>query len=109
VVRALLEAGANVDQASTRDGATPLCASAQNGHVEVVRALLEAGANVDQASTKHGATPLYVAAQNGHVRVMRALAEAGANIDLAQPNGYTPLYTSACTHLLPLPLPNQTP
>ena len=51
LVRALVEAGANVDQAfSTTYGATPLCVSAKKGHVEVVRALLEAGANVDQAA-----------------------------------------------------------
>ena len=43
VVRALLEAGADLNQANT-DGDTPLCIAAQCGRKEVVRALLEAGA-----------------------------------------------------------------
>jgi ankyrin repeat protein len=90
-----VEAGANIDQASTRDGTTPLCVSAQNGHIKVVRALLEAGADIDQAVLADRRTPLYVAAQTGNVEVVRALAEAGANIDLAQTNGFTPLYVSA--------------
>jgi ankyrin repeat protein len=71
VVRVLLDAGADTDQASTIDhGATPLFASAQNGNVEVVRALVEAGANIDLAETTNGATPLYVSTQNGHVEVV---------------------------------------
>jgi len=100
VVRVLLEAGADTDQASTTDhGATPLFISARNGHMEVVRALLEAGANVDQASSTTGgaATPLYISAQNGHAKVVRALLEAGADINLTcrQANGMTPALCAA--------------
>jgi hypothetical protein len=73
--------GANVDQALTTNGATPLFASAKNGNVEVLRALMEAGANVDQALTTNGTTPLVVSADNGNVEVVRALVEAGANVN----------------------------
>ena len=81
VVRALLKAGANVNQADTTNGCTPLYVSAQIGHVEVVRVLLEAGADVNQAGTTHGRTSLYVSYLNGHVEVLRTLLEAGAVID----------------------------
>ena len=43
VVRFLVESGANKDQGTT-DGATPLHAAAEGGHMEVVR-FLESGAN----------------------------------------------------------------
>jgi ankyrin repeat protein len=99
VVRALVEAGANVDHSSTTNRVTPLFFSAQSGHVKVVRALMEAGANVDQAaSTGDGAaTLLYISAQNGHAQVVRALLEAGADINLTckQANGMRPALCAA--------------
>ena len=57
-VRALLAAGASVNQAM-EDGATPLFISAQQGHLDVVKALVAAGASVDQAredGTMHRST-----------------------------------------------------
>ena len=56
VVRALVEAGASVDQARN-DGVTPLCIASEEGHVEVVRVLVAAGASVDQANNDR-VTPL---------------------------------------------------
>jgi ankyrin repeat protein len=64
VVRALLEAGANVDQDSLTTGgaATPLFISAQDGHADVVRALLEAGTDINLTCKKANRIPpaLYV-------------------------------------------------
>jgi ankyrin repeat protein len=96
VVRALMDAGANIDQ-DLIDGTTPLYISAQSGHAKVVRELVEAGANVDQASTINGATPLYASAQNGHAKVVRALLEAGADINLTcrVADGMTPALCAA--------------
>jgi ankyrin repeat protein len=96
-VRVLLEAGADTDQASTTDGATPLYISAQDGHFEVVRALVEASANVDKALTTDGCTPLFVAAQVGYEEAVRALVEAGADINLTcrVANGMTPALCAA--------------
>ena len=43
VVRALIEAGADVNKA-TDNGGTPLVVAVKSGHETVVRALIEAGA-----------------------------------------------------------------
>ncbi|CAI8051151.1 Ankyrin repeat and KH domain-containing protein CBG24701, partial [Geodia barretti] len=48
VVDILLEAGADVHQATTKSGAVPLGIAAQQGHTETVQRLLKAGANVNQ-------------------------------------------------------------
>ena len=50
--------GANVNQARTDDGRTPLYVASQNGHTETCQALLSSGANVNQARTDDGTTPL---------------------------------------------------
>lgn len=47
VVRALIKAGARVDNQHASRLVTPLMPSSENGHVEVVRALLNAGADPD--------------------------------------------------------------
>ena len=59
VVALLLGAKAAVNQATT-DGVSPLCAAAQEGHVESVRLLLAAGAAVNNARND-GASPLFAA------------------------------------------------
>ena len=92
VVRALIEAGADVNLA--RDiGATPLYIAAQKGHEAVVRALIEAGADVNKARDT-GATPLFTAAEKGHEAVVRVLIETGADINKARDKGETPLSVS---------------
>lgn len=47
VVRALVKAGAALDQSNT-NGLTPLNSAAEDGQVEAVRALVEAGADLNQ-------------------------------------------------------------
>ena len=48
MVRALIEAGADVNKASD-DGTTPLYVSTQEGHDAVVRVLIVAGADINKA------------------------------------------------------------
>ena len=60
MVRALIEAGADVNKAKD-DGVTPLYIATCNGHEAVVRALIEAGADVNKAKD-NGVTPLFIAA-----------------------------------------------
>jgi ankyrin repeat protein len=99
----LVAAHANVDQARTDTGSTPLCIAAQMGHVDVVRVLAGAGANLDQAKTTDGATPLFIAAQKGYVDILQTLIDAGANINQvmtgvnfkSNATGSSPLFVAA--------------
>ena len=76
VVRALLDRGADVNQADN-DGTTPLIIVSGTGHVEVVRALLDRGADVNQA-TNNGGTPLMLAKAFKHTEIIRLLERAQA-------------------------------
>ncbi len=57
-VRALLDAGADVNQPSAGDATTPLLIATINGHFDLARFLLDAGADPNRASS-NGVTPLY--------------------------------------------------
>jgi hypothetical protein len=94
-VRALVEAGAEVDHVNNL-GETALGGAAWNGHVEATRALLAAGAEVDHASN-NGFTALWGAARNGKVEAMRALLAAGAEVDHVDNMGWTALGAAACS------------
>ena len=76
-VRALLEAGTDID-AATQYGATALSYACDKGRLEVVRLLVERGANINQEDTFYGATPVTWAAYNGHAKVVRFLIGKGA-------------------------------
>ena len=55
---ALLDQGANIDQASAGDRTSPLLMATLNGHFDLARILFERGADITLASDA-GATPLY--------------------------------------------------
>lgn len=76
VVRALLEAGAAVNAATTAGRATPLHRAAYVGHVEVVKLLLHAGALPDLEDYPEGHTALDKARQQGHLQVVELLEKA---------------------------------
>src|SRR5262245_63418932 len=57
-VRAVIEAGADVNQLTTGDKSTPLLIATINGHFDVAKYLLEHGGDPNLAS-ENGATPLY--------------------------------------------------
>ena len=57
---ALLEAGADIDQASAGDGTTPILMATINGHYDLAMRFLELGADPSLASHA-GATPLFAA------------------------------------------------
>ena len=95
LIDALLESGADVDQAKA-NGSTPLFIAAENGHLAVVTKLVAAGADVNKAMTTSGCTPLFIAAQNGHLTVVTKLIAAGALVDKAMTtDGTTPLDIAA--------------
>ena len=84
VVRALLEAGANVDH-QDKYRYTALIWASYKGHIEIVRALLAAGANVDDIS-------LIRAVKYDKFRTLaRLLIEYGANVNLEDNIGRTAL------------------
>ena len=101
---ALVDGGADINEASSGDGTTPLLLATINGQFDVALKLIERGANVKLASSA-GATPLYTtinsqwaprsrfpqpqAVQNQrttYLQVMEALLKAGAdpNVRLKQ-------------------------
>ena len=78
MVKELLGGGADVNQATTDDGSTPLYIASQNGHLEVVKELLGGGADVNQARTDDTTTPLRMESEEGHVEVVKELLGGGA-------------------------------
>jgi hypothetical protein len=76
VVRALLEAHADLNHATSDDGRTALIQAAQNGHIEVVRALLEAHAD-PQHRMFDGATALDASVALRHHAVTFSLLQTG--------------------------------
>jgi hypothetical protein len=77
VVRALVEAGADVDACGGVTRATALHMAARRGHVEIARALLDCGAAVN-ARDRKGDTPLQRAINCRRNGVAQLLIERGA-------------------------------
>ncbi|MGA7833268.1 MAG: ankyrin repeat domain-containing protein [Terracidiphilus sp.] len=93
IVRALLDAGVDVN-AKSADGYTALMAASRSNHLEVVRALLEAKADVDSKMSNYDApdeepgidtngekTALMLASEAGNLNVVRTLLDAGADVN----------------------------
>ncbi|MEM9073072.1 MAG: ankyrin repeat domain-containing protein [Myxococcota bacterium] len=88
LVRALLDAGVDVDRVSygTRTAIGSACSA---GSVEIVRLLLAAGANVNPV--RGGWSPLMRAAQRGNVEIVTLLLEAGADANVVNNQKQTAL------------------
>lgn len=93
VVKALIEAGANVNM-SLDTGETPLLAAANSGHGDIVKYLLAQHANVEAKDVDH-ATAVHLAAEEGHVDILKELVAANAPVNIKTLNGDTPLYVAA--------------
>ncbi len=94
-VTTLLDAKADVNQATTDTGATALFISCDKGHGSIVEALLDRGADVNQAKTDTGATALYIACDRGHGSIVEALLGRGADVNQATTDdGATPLFVA---------------
>jgi ankyrin repeat protein len=96
-VRALLDAGADVNQVSAGDKTSPLLIATINGHFDLAKLLLDKGADV-KAAADNNATPLYAALnvewapkalypqpraqmnqKTTHLELMKALLDNGAD------------------------------
>jgi ankyrin repeat protein len=96
--RALIEAGADVNQASPADKTTPIVMAAANGHFDLAKFFLDYGADPNLANDL-GLTPLYAAIdlqwapkgwfpnpsiaqeKTAYLNLMTALLDAGANVN----------------------------
>ena len=96
IIKLLLEAGADVGQGRSDNGATALMAAAERGHVAAVDALIEAGADANQGKSDNGATALMAAARTGSAPVCASLLAAGADVNQkATGNGVNALVVAA--------------
>jgi ankyrin repeat protein len=97
--KALLDAGADVNQLSTGDRTSPLLMALINGHYDLARFFIERGADVKTASD-NGATPLYATLnvqwapkalypqprayaqqKTTHLEMMKILIDKGADVN----------------------------
>lgn len=85
-IKALIAAGAPVDERDRRNGWTPLVHAIHKNRAEAVRVLLDAGAD---PNTRHGggSTPLMFAAAYGNVAIVRDLLDHGADPRARRPDG----------------------
>lgn len=96
-VKALLEAGADINQPSAGENVSPILIATINGHFDLAMFLLDKGADPTLAAANNGATPLYAAIncqwapkagypqprayeqqQTTYLDLMKALLEKGA-------------------------------
>jgi uncharacterized protein len=128
MMRALIEAGADVNARSTiiawerqrtsepRDkwlppgGLTPMLFAAREGCVDCVKVLISSGADPNIVDPDQY-SPLVLALINGHFDVAGALIDAGANVDMQDKVGRTALWAAVDAHTIPSsnrPAPRET-
>ena len=78
VVKALLDAGADVNQVKGWD--SPLTIAIEEKQLDIVNLFLERGADVNLTSSFY--SPLIVAARTGQLDIARSLLKRGANVNL---------------------------
>jgi ankyrin repeat protein len=128
MMRALIEAGADVNARSTiiawerqrtsepRDkwlppgGLTPMLFAAREGCVDCVKVLISSGADANIVDPDQY-SPLVLALINGHFDVAGALIDAGANLNMQDKVGRTALWAAVDAHTMPSsnrPAPRET-
>jgi ankyrin repeat protein len=93
-VRALLDAGADVNEAQG-DGMTALHWAAERGNLEMARMLLARGADVTRVTRIGGYTPLHLASRSGSGPIVFALLRARSDVRATTGTGATALHFAA--------------
>lgn len=93
-VRALVEAGVDINVRWGLYNQAALIRAVQSGSEECVRYLLEQGALVDKTDCENS-TPLMYAASLGNVAILNLLLEAGADINAMNIKGETAEYSAS--------------
>ena len=86
-VRAALEAGADVDIATSNGMTALMWAAYANPHPEVIRVLLEAGANVNARHNTGGTALMRAAYYNNNPEIINVLLDAGADPNVKNKDG----------------------
>jgi ankyrin repeat protein len=93
VVKALIDAGADIRERSKSGSFSPYLFAVRGGHLETSRVLLDAGADVNEAMPD-GTSALVLAVMNAHYELAAFLLERGAAPD-ADAQGWTALHQIA--------------
>lgn len=94
VANALLNAGADIEAATTEDS-RPLHAAVSSNLPSVVALLLERGADPNVPCQPYGDSPLHLAVREFRAKIIKLLLEGGANPDMPDAEGATPLHLAA--------------
>ncbi|MDQ3290171.1 MAG: ankyrin repeat domain-containing protein [Bacteroidota bacterium] len=95
-VQELLNNQADLINAISSDGFSPLGLASFFGHADTVKLLLEKGADVNQASKNDWQVqPLHSAVAARSLEIATYLLENGADVNSQQQHGFTPLHAAA--------------
>ena len=93
-VKALLAAGASVNEENGMDNGTVVHCAARYGYSDLLAIFLKQGANINPR-TSHMETPLFLAAKAGRHDTVYQLLINNANRNLANEDGKNPLYIAS--------------
>jgi uncharacterized protein len=91
IVKALLEAGADIAAVDPSMKATALHAASYAGRSEAAALLIQYGIDIDKQGPYNGYTALHDAIWQNNVETARVIIESGANLQLKSHEGETPL------------------
>ena len=94
--KALIDAGADVNDKDDIGGWTALIRAAREGYAEAIKVLLDTGADVN-AKNNSGNTALMWAAYEGRAEALKILLNARADVNAKDDKGDTALINGDCT------------